>query len=140
MEFEDILSGLGVIIIAILSIIGRVGNAKKQRNESKEGAEKSILREFIEKIEDMEQQHPDSAEVIVDEISQTQAQEQDRIQTNNKNIHNSGSCKNATNRTFQQIDKKEDMKVQHQQPAKKFNLREAVIYSEILTPKFKEQE
>jgi hypothetical protein len=48
--------------------------------------------------------------------------------------------KNATNRTFSKTENKQANVTSEDKKSNKFNLRDAVIYSEILTPKFKDKE
>lgn len=135
MEFEDILSGLGVVIIAVISIISRfLGKKNAQTKPHIETTEPTTRRAM--RVEHM--QHPDSSEQIVDEIAISRSTHKLTNSIKTRKDRNEGRAKNATNRTFNKVDKIVDTTPESQARSKRFNAREAVIYSEILTPKFKE--
>ena len=79
--------------------------------------------------------HYNSLETIVDEIS---AAKNGRVERRNRDRNDSPQEKNATNRTFNTSLKKNSAEAATGSKRQKFNLREAVILSEILKPKFDE--
>ena len=83
--------------------------------------------------------HQDSLETIIDEITGTQ---QGRVERKSRDQHKGSNKQNATNRTFNapRSDnyKRERVEVVTSTKRPKFNLRDAVILSEILKPKFDE--
>lgn len=79
--------------------------------------------------------HYNSLETIVDEIS---AAKNGRVERRNRGRNDSLHDKNATNRTFSTSLKKNSAEAITSSKRQKFNLREAVILSEILKPKFDE--
>ena len=145
MENEDFFSNIWIVIIAIVSIIIRViGSSARQKQEQEAPASQSTSY-------DEEQEattHSDSLETIFDEILEGHKRAEVThtaapiVEAQSQTISNP---QNATNRTSARkpkttaitstIDKKNN-----DNKSKKFNLREAVIYSEILTPKFKDGE
>ena len=150
MSIEDILSGVVVAILIGISIISRYvryranseqKSATKQRYNREESMTifDKIRLEIEEKIGALEQ-HPDSSERIIEEISSVESPKRVCKQGSQRSKTDKPSAQNATNRTFQKpttVDKKPD---KTDKSSRKFNLRDAVIYSEILTPKFKQEE
>lgn len=137
MDFEDIISGIVVVVIAIMSIISRlIGRA----NERAKQAAKAQQLAATQDVGRENAAHPDSAEQIFEEVAgftQTYAfAEYQKVKKREKKEH----AKNATNRTSKKLDTKMSAESQSGAAEKKFNLRDAVIYSEILAPKFKEED
>ena len=83
--------------------------------------------------------HQDSLETIIDEITGTQ---QGRVERKSRDQRKGTNRQNATNRTFNapRSDnyKRENVEVVTSTKRPKVNLRDAVILSEILKPKFDE--
>lgn len=153
---EDLFSSIVVAIIAIISIIIKAVGNKPQKSPKQEPFGGDIFRPEPQSIPLPQQQkveqssHPDSMETIFDEITDSQSAPQSvkRPQTKAKaeqkksaRIVAGQNCKNATNRTFKRETEEGSREAASKKNgAHKFNLREAVIYSEILTPKFKNEE
>ena len=153
---EDLFSSIVVAIIAIISIIIKATGNKPQKSPEQEPFGGDIFRPEPQTIPHPQRQkveqssHPDSMETIFDEItgSQSAPQSVERPQTRAKAEPKKSAMvvagqnrKNATNRTFKRETEEGSREAASKENgAHKFNLREAVIYSEILTPKFKNEE
>lgn len=150
MSIEDILSGVVVAILIGISIISRYVRYKANR-ERKSAAEQQrnrnnemdifdkIRLEIEEKIEALEQ-HPDSSEEIIEEILSIETPKQTGKEGKRKSQSDTTLVQNATNRTSQKTATTTKESDKTDKPSRKFNMRDAVIYSEILTPKFKQEE
>ena len=145
MENEDFFSNIWIVIIAIVSIIIRViGSSARQKQEQEAPASQSTSY-------DEEQEattHSDSLETIFDEILEGHKRAEVThtaapiVEVQPQTISNP---QNATNRTSARSSRTvatepTTNKNSSNHSKKNFNLREAVIYSEILTPKFKDGE
>lgn len=156
---EDLLSSIIVGIIAIISLVIKAMGSKPKKGSAKQTFSPEIWVEKEQSATPKEPQieeygnHPDSLESIFDEILGNQstirraetpsAQACVEVEPATKPAKAEPLLKrrNATNRTFQRDQEKEaQVKTDTKKEPKKFNIREAVIYSEILTPKFKDEE
>lgn len=152
---EDLFSSIIVAIIAIISIVIKaMGNKPKKSSPMPPFAPDIFVEEEQTPMHTQpkmaeESKHPDSLETIYDEILGNQSTHQ-RVETTTKQVTPKRQPAqveakpkriNATNRTFQRDNKIEaQVDTKAKKEPKKFNIREAVIYSEILTPKFKDEE
>lgn len=156
---EDLFSSIIVAIIAIISIVIKAtGNKPKKSSPRPPFAPETFVKEeekatTAEPKMANEGRHPDSLETIFDEIfghqpsrqSQgtpaTKAAEQAALKQQPRRADAKPKRKNATNRTFQRDNEmKSQLATNTKKEPKKFNIREAIIYNEILTPKFKKEE
>ena len=150
MDIEEIIKGIIAILIVGVSIALRLSRNKRSQNAqttndtptSQNSPKKDIFAELIQSIESSIEEldsEGESQEEIIDEIAESrervalvenkpkqQKQKKDRI------------TKNATNRTLKKNRKSNKSCDKNSHSSRKFNLRDAVIYSEILTPKFKQ--
>ena len=124
MNIEDILSGVGVAILIGISVISRYRQRRANRG--------TATLEHPSKVENNEYGDMVDFEQNIQEIAEKSVPK--KVKTKKK------SAKNATNQTFSkplQVEKTAD---KDSKPSRKFNMRDAVIYSEILNPKFKQEE
>lgn len=136
MEIEDILSTLGMAVLAIVSLVFRAANNKKSSNPKPVTTTNEAPSHRSVTWGHTTTAHPDSSETIFDETKGYQ-------RTSRKNVEQESkvaNAENATNRTSKPFDRNEAQTNSNESIAKKINLRDAVIYSEILAPKFKEEE
>ena len=153
MDIEEIIKGIIAILIVGVSIALRLSRNKRSQNaqttndtptphHSQNSPKKDIFAELIQSIESSIEEldaEGESQEEIIDEIAESrervalvenkpkqQKQKKDRI------------TKNATNRTLKKNRKSNKSCENKSHSSRKFNIRDAVIYSEILTPKFKQ--
>ena len=150
MDIEEIIKGIIAILIVGVSIALRLSRNKRSQNAqttndtptSQNSPKKDIFAELIQSIESSIEEldaEGESQEEIIDEIAESrervalvenkpkqQKQKKERI------------TKNATNRTLKKNTKSNKSCENKSHTSRKFNLRDAVIYSEILTPKFKQ--
>lgn len=136
MEIEDILSTLGMAVLAIVSLVFRAANNKKSSNPKPVTTTNEAPSHRSVTWGHTTTAHPDSSETIFDETKGYQRTSRKNVEQENK----VANTKNATNRTSKHFDKNEAQTNSNESIAKKINLRDAVIYSEILAPKFKEEE
>jgi hypothetical protein len=141
MEFEDIITGIVAILFTIVGIIARAsrpkgGNSSEAQQEGPtidEQSSRDIARKWREITT-----HPDSSEKIFDEVAVANNSKIDTVKVSQK--RRGPQTKNATNRTFSKTENKQANVTSEDKKSNKFNLRDAVIYSEILTPKFRDKE
>ena len=145
MEYEDIFSNIWIVIIAIVSIIIRViGSSARQKQEQEAPAAPTTSYDEEEEVTT----HSDSLETIFDEILVNYpgaAKSSNATTIAEAQPQNVSTPQNATNRTSARSSRTvatepTTNKTNSNRSKKNFNLREAIIYSEILTPKFKDGE
>ena len=145
MENEDIFSNIWIVIIAIVSIIIRViGSSARQKQEQEAPVAPTTSYDEEEEVAT----HSDSLETIFDEIFEGHKRAEVTHTTATiaeAQPQNVSTPQNATNRTSARSSRTvatepATNKNSSNRSKKNFNLREAVIYSEILTPKFKDGE
>lgn len=137
MDIEDILTGLVAILFAVISIFSRSNRAKRGRVQQEESmAGESSTHETTREWKEPSIQ-PYSSEQIIDEVGTAKIPYK---AANKVSATKDRNIKNATNRTFSKGNKEIEKVSKPENKKSKFNLREAVIYSEILTPKFKDGE
>ena len=145
MENEDIFSNIWIVIIAIVSIIIRViGSSARQKQEQEAPAAPTTSYDEEEEVTT----HSDSLETIFDEIFEGHKRAEvthTAAPIAEAQPQNVSTPQNATNRTSARSSRTvatepTTNKNSSNRSKKNFNLREAVIYSEILTPKFKDGE
>lgn len=139
MNFEDIITFGVAIIITIISVISRSSRAKNQKSQQQKSPTigESESRKIAEEWREITL-HPDSSEQIIDDVITISNSKKTTAQARNDASHH--NVKNATNRTLSKANDKQGARSTEDGKSTKFNLRDAVIYSEILTPKFKEGE
>lgn len=142
MENEDFLSNIWIVVIAVISIILRVVGSKAKSNQEQNAPD---MQETYDDEEHEMETHPGSLETIFDEILEEHRAtkvESPTVRVEETKPQTISNLQNATNRTFarESAIATETPSIDNNQPKKKFNLREAVIYSEVLTPKFKDAE
>jgi hypothetical protein len=141
MEFEDIITGIVAILFTIVGIIARASRPKGGNSSQAQQEEPTIdeqsSRDIARKWREIAT-HPDSAEEIFDEVAVTNNSKIDTVKESQK--RRGPQTKNATNRTFSKTENKQANVTSEDKKSNKFNLRDAVIYSEILAPKFKDKE
>lgn len=141
MEFEDIITGIVAILFTIVGIIARASRPKGGNSSEAQQEEPTIdeqsSRDIARKWREITT-HPDSAEEIFDEVAVANNSKIDTVKESQK--RRGPQTKNATNRTFSKTENKQANVTSEDKKSNKFNLRDAVIYSEILTPKFKDTE
>lgn len=148
---EDLFSSIIVGLIAIISIVIKaMGN--KAKNSGPEGhvapelfgeEEQTEMPKPVKRVDISS--HPDSLETIFEEISGNNSTiervEVPQTEVKPKRKENTPKRINATNRTFKREEKQNTQVVEKEPTARKrINLRDAIIYSEIITPKFKNEE
>ena len=156
MNIEDILSAVGVAIVICISLISRIrrkNSSKGGNNTPKQTANQEtemtdfdkIRQELRAEIYSIEQRrhaetlHPDSAEEIIEEIPTITRERKGREKVKQQGSSKKGVSQNATNRTSKVVAHTKDNSNKTEQPSRKFNMRDAVIYSEILNPKFNQK-
>lgn len=144
MEFsiEDILSTLVAAIFVCISIMARMGKKKAHKAEEMHAPQTPWSTKSQKVNESMEEQmtHSDSSEVIFDEISHKPRPKRKKISKAQRTKANAQVPQNATNRTLQRKIETEAQAPIESKPSFKFKLRDAVIYSEVMTPKFRSKE
>ena len=121
MSIEDILSGVVVAILIGISIISR-------------------YRQNRAKNEQTLPQYSDSSKDIIEEYLSYETPKKAGQEGRQRRKSDNASTQNATNRTSQKTATTTKESDKTEKPSRKFNMRDAVIYSEILTPKFKQEE
>lgn len=156
MNIEDILSGIGVAIVICISLISRISRKKgckssndapkKRANQEQEITIFDKIRLELEaEIDSLEQKqhlkalHPDSAEEIIEEIPTITRERKGREKVKQQGSSKKGVSQNATNRTSKVVAHTKDNSNKTELRSRKFNIRDAVIYSEILNPKFNQK-
>lgn len=142
LSIEDILSALFAAIAICISIMARTGR-KKARTEKEQPAPNNpwdVLSQRINEPTEEQQIHIDSAEKIFDEISYKPQSKRKKISQKRAVKHNSKTTENATNQTLSKEAATKDIVAQKSNDTFKFKLRDAVIYSEVMTPKFRNEE
>ena len=141
MEFEDIITGIVAILFTIVGIIARASRPKGGNSSEAQQEEPTIdeqsSRDIARKWREITT-HPDSAEEIFDEVAVANNSKIDTVKESQK--RRGPQTKNATNRTFPKTENKQANVTSEDKKSNKFNLRDAVIYSEILAPKFRDKE
>lgn len=156
MNIEDILSGIGVAIVICISLISRISREKgckssndarkKRANQEQEITIFDKIRLELEaEIDSLEQKqhlkalHPDSSEEIIEEIPTITRERKGREKVKQQGNIKKGTSQNATNRTSKVVAQTKDNSNKTELRSRKFNMRDAVIYSEILNPKFNQK-
>lgn len=143
MEFtiEDILSTIVAAIFICISIMSRLGK-KRDRKEAEQPLPSDSWGE-LPKVNDPAREdtiHADSSEVIIDEIYHKPQPKRKKISKAQRVKQNAKTAQNATNQTSADKAHAENNEVKTQRETFKFKLRDAVIYSEVMTPKFRQNE
>lgn len=143
MEFtiEDILSTIVAAIFICISIMSRIGK-KRDRKAAEQPIPSAPLGE-LPKVNDPAGEdtiHADSSEVIIDEIYHKPQPKRKKISKAQRVKQNAKTAQNATNQTSADKAPVENNEVKTQRETFKFKLRDAVIYSEVMTPKFRQNE
>lgn len=144
MEFtiEDILSTIVAAIFICISIMSRRGK-KRDRKAAEQPIPHSPWSEQSPKVNDPAREdtiHADSSEVIIDEIYHKPQPKRKKISKAQRVKQNAKTVQNATNQTSADKAPAENNEVKTQRETFKFKLRDAVIYSEVMTPKFRQEE
>lgn len=143
MEFtiEDILSTIVAAIFICISIMSRIGK-KRDRKAAEQPIPRAPLGE-LPKVNDPAREdtiHADSSEVIIDEIYHKPQPKRKKISKAQRVKQNAKTAQNAINQTSADKAPAENNEVKRQRETFKFKLRDAVIYSEVMTPKFRQEE
>lgn len=144
MEFtiEDILSTIVAAIFICISIMSRIGK-KRDRKAAEQPIPRDSWGEQSPKVNDPAREdtiHIDSSEVIIDEIYHKPQPKRKKISKAQRVKQNAKTAQNATNQTSADKAPAENNEVKTQRETFKFKLRDAVIYSEVMTPKFRQEE
>lgn len=144
MEFtiEDILSTIVAAIFICISIMSRIGK-KRDRKAAEQPIPRAPLGEQSPKVNIPSREdtiHADSSEVIIDEIYHKPQPKRKKISKAQRVKQNAKTAQNATNQTSADKAPAENNEVKTQRETFKFKLRDAVIYSEVMTPKFRQNE